>query len=98
MSTALRPSERAGVAVLLVYGLKVPTPRDGQPGFRITVQCDGAAHVEPVGFTRTRHAHAAYRLLEEDCRAIGLDTESLLSPGKLPGLIIRRRSCHSPQP
>lgn len=82
-----RPDARTmGVAVLLVYGLLVPVPRDGKPGFRLTVQCDGAVHVEPVGFDIQLQA-AALHLLIRECREIGLDVDWLAPIG----IVVRRR-------
>lgn len=72
MTTAVR----AGVAVLLVYGLRVPVPRDDHPGFRLTVQPDGAVWVEPVGYRSLADAAQAELELEADCLTLGLNVSS----------------------
>lgn len=81
---------RAGVAVLLVYGLRVPVPRDDHPGFRLTVQPDGAVWVEPVGFGGRTAAPEIGRIVR-DCQALGLKATPLPDPA-LPGFIVSRRS------
>lgn len=76
---------QAGVAVLLVYGLRVPVPRDGGPGFRLTVQTDGAVHVHPVGY---EHGGAAEALdLQIECMMLDLNVSPI--PG---GFAVSRRS------
>lgn len=86
MPTTLTKARQYGVAVLLVYGLKVPVPRDGGPGFRLTVQTDGAVHVEPVGYGGRTAAPDVERFTRE-AQAIGLK----VSP--IPfGFAVSRRS------
>lgn len=89
-TTLARPSARQmGVAVLLVYGMLIPVPRDGAPGFRLTVQADGAVHAHPVGFSSRRAATVATLQLMSDCHDLGLSARSLLDAEH--GIIVRRR-------
>lgn len=85
-----RPApETMGVAVLLVYGLLIPVPRDGQPGFRLTVQLDGAVWVQPVGFDSRERALGLSLDLINQCRELGLAVHALPIPA--PGFVVRRR-------
>jgi hypothetical protein len=84
--TAALARQEMGVAVLLVYGLKVPVPRDGKPGFRLTVQRDGAVWVQPVGFDSRSDATLAALDLQLECRTLGLRVEPIPT-----GFVVRRR-------
>lgn len=89
--TATLERRRAGLAVLLVYGLKVPVPRPGQPGWRLTVQPDGAVWVQPVGFASRADASMEGLDLQLQCRALGLWVEPIPPPGDTFGFVVRRR-------
>lgn len=80
-----------GVAVLLVYGLLVPVPRPGQPGFRLTVQLDGAVWVQPVGFGSQLAAGPAMLDLQLQCSGLGLSVVPIPTPAAAPGFVVRRR-------
>lgn len=72
MPTTTTKAHQYGLAVLLVYGLKVPVPREGRPGFRLTVQVDGTVHVEPVGYGSPYDANLASFDLQVECTSLGL--------------------------
>lgn len=85
-------AKRVGLAVLLVYGVEIPVARNGQPGFRLTVQCDGAVWVQPVGFHSTAEADLAQCWVQANCLSLGLAVEPLPAPPAVrPGLVVRRR-------
>lgn len=91
VTATLTRAQQGGVAVLLVYGLEIPLPRDGRPGFRLTVQVDGAVWVQPVGFPQPPMAETlAIRQLTHICTLLGLDVEPLPIPGTPPGIVVRR--------
>lgn len=88
----------AGVAVLLVYGARIPTVQVLQddrgsvivPGMRITVQRDGAAWVQPVGYEDPISRDRALFRVHRQCLALDLIVEPLPIPGQPPGIVVRR--------
>lgn len=86
--------ERLGVAVLLVYGIQIPVARViggvQVPGFRLTVQCDGAVWVQPMGYHHPSAAERAQYFIHKLCLHAGLLVESIPVPGTPPGFVVRR--------
>lgn len=86
---------RAGVAVLLVYGVRIQVAQLVEgfmiPGMRLTVQIDGAVWVQPVGYDDQLGAEIALFRVHRQCLQAGLLVEPLPAPGKPPGLVARRR-------